>query len=661
MKYNFFIFLFFLFFLIKIFFVALCPASAQEDEDAYLDFGEDAGLTVVGTKKTTQQIDVVKREDIEKSNAPDMTTLLEDVLDIGSTRYGAYGNQSSINLRGFDSERVAILLDGIPLNSAMDGDFNINTIDLNSVERIEVIYGGSDSKYNVSGALGGVINIVTVKENKKGFSIGAGLSNTSYLPGSYKNIDGQTEKARGEDLLDTQNYSVRAGYGAENFSFSANGFVNSAKNHFLYKDYYGTIRRKQHNEIVDGGANTNFIFKLPDNITKLITNAGIYYGDLFVPRAGNSTLYGEQHNITNRESIMLDAPLVTDNIATEASLSYNFSRLDFNDAANAFSRHDLQNFMVINRWSFYHLKKITFRSGFDYRLNTINSSDIGRSTRHDSGVYITAEMKPAQQFMLIPSVKLIGDGKALVPVPKLGLSFSPQDSWTIKNNYFRSFKFPDFEDLYWQGAGMSGNPDLKPEDGWGVDLGVEYRYTAKFGAESTFFYQQTSDSIHWAQAGTTWKPQNVGEAAFFGWSAKLHFELPLSAGAVKKIIFSPSYQMLLSYLLSYGYTWSDKKRIPYMPMHTAGGSVEIPWESAAGKKGSLSISGHYESLRYGDTANITKLKSYMLLSATLNQQLHNNFSMFAACRNILNSSYQSLYDYPMPGISISLGIRFKRQ
>jgi vitamin B12 transporter len=61
----------------------------------------------------------------------------------------------------------------------------VNQVDLNNVERIEVIYGGSDTKYNVSGALGGVINIVTVKKQPAGLSWGGALSNTGYFPGYY--------------------------------------------------------------------------------------------------------------------------------------------------------------------------------------------------------------------------------------------------------------------------------------------------------------------------------------------------------------------------------------------------------------------------------------------------------------------------------------------
>ncbi|MDR2494790.1 MAG: Plug domain-containing protein, partial [Spirochaetaceae bacterium] len=118
-------------------------AEAEErDLDEYIEFGEDAGIAVSATPETTQQMQVIEKGDIEKLHAPDLATLLEEALDIGITRYGAYGNQTEINIRGFDTERIAILIDGVPANSARSGEFDVSQIDLNSVERVEVIYGG---------------------------------------------------------------------------------------------------------------------------------------------------------------------------------------------------------------------------------------------------------------------------------------------------------------------------------------------------------------------------------------------------------------------------------------------------------------------------------------------------------------------------------------
>jgi len=123
-------------------------------------------------------------------------------------------------------------------------------------------------------------------------------------------------------------------------------------------------------------------------------------------------------------------------------------------------------------------------------------------------------------------------------------------------------------------------------------------------------------------------------------------------GSVKKIIPSVSYQYLLSYLLSFGYDFADNKRVPYSPVHTIGASLEIPWEN-----GSVIVGGHYESLRYNDRANLTQLKPVFLLNATVNQKIGKNLTAFSVLRNILNESYESFSDYPMPGITLTMGLR----
>jgi vitamin B12 transporter len=144
----------------------------------------------------------------------------------------------------------------------------------------------------------------------------------------------------------------------------------------------------------------------------------------------------------------------------------------------------------------------------------------------------------------------------------------------------------------------------------------------------------------------------VGKAVFFGWDSRLRIDLPVSLGPVEKIIISLSYQYQLSYLLSYGYTWASEKRIPYMPMHAAGASLDIPW-----KTGSLLVSGHYEGLRYSNTSNTIKLDPHFLLNITLNQKTGENNTLFAALRNTLNQFYDSIYNYPMPGITLTMGIK----
>jgi len=643
--------------LLSIFLFAINLSSQDLYEDNELSFSNEEGITVTGTYQTSQQMSVIEKDEIERRNAPDIATLLQETLGLNITKYGTYGSMTLLNLRGLDSKRLAFLVDGVPVNSSIDGKFDIEQIDLNSIERIEVIYGGSDTKYNVSGAMGGVINIITVKKQKPGLALGASVSNTSTLPGEYRGRDGQTQEPNWEDLADTQNLCLSAVYGGNAFSITANAFANQAQNHFLFTDRYNYTRRKDNNEVWDAGATLSAIWELP-NLSKLIASSNFYYDDKNIPSSGFSSNVGTQQDIISRNNIMLDMPRIfRDNLAMEASLGSYFTKRDYTSPADVFSRHEQQNITLINRWNWYISKQLALKSGFDYRFIYLDSTDIGNRNRHDGGIYLTAEYKPVQRFMIIPSIKAVftSEGDTLfTAVPKLGLLWNVTDSFALKNNYFRSFKFPDFEELYWgEGGGVTGNPDLKPEDGWGGDIGLSWRYKNLFSFESTFFTHWLKDSIHWySGAGGIWRPENVGEAIFFGLDSKLRFEIPVSLGQVKKIIPSISYQYLLSYLLSFGYGFADDKRIPYSPAHTISGSLEIPWES-----GSVIISGHFESLRYNDRANITQLKPHFLLNATVNQKIGKNVTVFGVLRNILNESYESFSDYPMPGITLTMGLR----
>jgi vitamin B12 transporter len=619
--------------------------------DDSLLFVEEDGLTIIASQETSQQMKVVTKEEIESHNAPDIATLLQETLDLGVTRYGGYGTQASINLRGFDSERIAFLIDGVPVNSAMSGDFDLSQIDPNLVERIEVIYGGSDSKYNVSGSLGGVVNIITVKKQETGLRLGTSVSNTSAMPGAYREKDERKGTSHWEDLLDAQNYSVSAGFGAEKYSWSTNLFTNRAANHFLYTDDTKRMRRKEANEVWDMGGSISFVRDLPDDYSKLIISGDVYYGDKNIPTGGFSNIAKKQIDFSTRQNAMLDMPRAgRDDLATETSLSHTWQSLEYSG-----SLHNQHTITAINRWTWYPLSQLTFRIGWDYRFNYLDSTDNGFRNRHDGGLYLTTEYKLHEKFLIIPSVKAafsVPSEETIVPVPKLGFLWTPLKTLVIKNNYFRSFKYPDFEDLYWHSGGMYGNPDLKPEDGWGADLGAEYQYNW-LGLESVAYIEWTNDSIHWDDSSGAWRPENVGEAVFLGWDSKARFEIPIKFGPIKTITPSLSYQYLMSRLLSYGWTWDSEKPIPYMPAHTMGASLEIQWET-----GSLIISGRYESTRDTSSRNRSSLPPYFLLNANVNQQIGKNLAAFMALRNILNTSYQSMVDYPMPGITMTLGMRF---
>ena len=651
---------------VLLFLFFLCPLAGQEageeefDDDGYYDFGENPdGITVVGTPETTQQMTVIGKDTIEKSAARDLAALLEEEINMSVVSHGGYGNQTSMNLRGFDTERIAILIDGVPANSPRSGGFDMNQIDLNNVERIEVIYGGSDTKYNVSGAMGGVINIITIQKQKPGLNLGFVLSNTGYMPGRYnlRHAQGKTGDPEFIDLVDMQSLSVSMGYGAKKYSWKASLFGNRAGNHYLYEDDYGFARRKISNEMLDGGGKLQLMFALPDDASILFdTNA--HYARRNFPITMNSSGSALATDLVITGNIIFAAPVIfRDDLATEGSLTYQSSATNY--GVNI-SGHD-HYLSAINRWNWYPSDKLILRSGLDWRFLYVNSESPTElqpvKAGNQGGLYLTAEYKIMKDLLLVGSVKGVTDTKQVTAVPKLGVKWDVNSVFTLKNNYFRSFKFPNFDDLYYRSMDnvFVGNPNLKPEDGWGADLIGEVKPWKYFSITSTVFWQYTTDSIHWIKSpGGRWSPENAGTACFVGADFRPAFTLPLEKWNFTSVKIGPLYQFQFSWLLSGDLDFAYSYRIPYMPTHIIGGTVDLGW-----KTGSLMISAHYETTRYADTMNLMPLDPYCVAHATLNQNAGKHLTLFASLRNFLNAKYESFASYYMPGISLVCGVRTK--
>jgi vitamin B12 transporter len=647
------------FLVVALFLTTIIPLAAQDAAalgDEYEDddyFGEwlimvGEGLTILGSLNTTQQIEIVDSETIGRINAPDLPSLLQEAIGLGVTRYGPYGNMASVNLRGFNTRRIAVLVDGIPVNSSASSDFDFYSISPLSIERIEVIYGGSDTKHNVSGALGGLINIITVKRPQPGWRAAFSFANTSYMPGQYNRQGGGVGGPHWQDLIDSQNMNIFGSYGTEFSSFNFSVFGNRAGNHFLYQDYFGFTRRKEGNEIFDTGISASYLRNVGD-YSRVIASGQFYYGDKNIPVSGYSSIYKEQRDLASRGIFMLDMPhAFHDDFAMELSLGYSWRQTNYDQSSSV---HDEHSLTLINRWSWFPGTNLTIRFGGDYRFINIDSTNTGFHFGNRGGLYITSEFSPERTVLLIASVKGMTDGSEIIPVPKLGFLWTVNNNLTLKNNYFRSFKFPDFDDLYWEEGGFTGNPDLVSEDGWGADLGAEFSFRDTVFLGSTVYGQRINNSIHWNNASGTWRPENYGSAAFIGWDNRLRWDLPFAPGPFESPTVSFFWIYQLSWLLSGGLSFSDNIRIPYMPMHSLGASLELPWSS-----GSLTFSGRFESKRYTSTSNIIALDPFFLLNIVYNQNVNENLSFFGRINNVLNTHYFSFADYPMPGLSITLGV-----
>jgi len=105
-------------------------------------------------------VSLITRADIERSQARDVPTLLQNLVGMEVTQSGGMGGVASLFMRGAESRHTLVLVDGLPMNNL---NFNLAALEhlpLSGIERIEVVRGNVSSLYG-SAALGGVIQIFT--------------------------------------------------------------------------------------------------------------------------------------------------------------------------------------------------------------------------------------------------------------------------------------------------------------------------------------------------------------------------------------------------------------------------------------------------------------------------------------------------------------------
>jgi vitamin B12 transporter len=157
-----------------------------------------ATRTEIPLRDTLASVELIAGDDLIMRPAADLGDALRFVPGVEVTRLGGPGQQTSVFVRGTESNHVLVLMDGLRINPGTIGTAATQNIAPEFVERVEVVKGPRSTLYG-SDAIGGVINIIT-RDAEDGSSVQAGY-------GSY----------------DTASASFRAGYAGDNAGLSIGG------------------------------------------------------------------------------------------------------------------------------------------------------------------------------------------------------------------------------------------------------------------------------------------------------------------------------------------------------------------------------------------------------------------------------------------------------
>ncbi len=154
---------------------------------------------------------VISREDIERSQAIDLVTLLQREAGLQRTQNGGIGTVSSVFMRGAPALQTLVLIDGVPQNKQdASGSVSLEHLMLDNIERVEIVRGNVSAIYG-SGAIGGVIQIFTKtgsREPSANVSLNVGPRASRKISGSASASLGATTVSAGLSRMTTDGFSA---------------------------------------------------------------------------------------------------------------------------------------------------------------------------------------------------------------------------------------------------------------------------------------------------------------------------------------------------------------------------------------------------------------------------------------------------------------------
>lgn len=256
------------------------------------------------------------------------------------------------------------------------------------------------------------------------------------------------------------------------------------------------------------------------------------------------------------------------------------------------------------------------------------------------------------------------EGKNYQLIPYLGFDYRliRGNNLLLKGNIARNYHLPGLNALYWQ---PGGNPDLLPEKGLGMELGLEKGFTLKghaIKAELTAFRNDINNWIIWLPGFKGyWEPKNIKRVLVRG--IELYLQ---SSGSLGPLDYRLSGNYAYNSSVNYGdpLTWGDAsygKQLVYVPLHSGNLMLNIRWEGFF-----LTYQHNSYSKRFTTSSNDVSSRNEIYPYFMNNLIAGKDFRIWKVelkaeikIYNLFNETYHSVLYRPMPGRNYMLLLRAK--
>ena len=599
-------------------------------------------------EKSVFKVRTIPMERIQARGAVRLQDVLNTELNIRFSQDLATGT-SNITMQGLAGQNVKVLIDGIPMvgRQSTDNSFNINQINVNSIERIEIIEGPMSVIYGAD-ALAGVINIITKKTPDGRLDVTARVHEESV--GKEYGLD------RG-----IHNESVGVGYTHKKFNaradFARNYFGGFKGDSTGREEMWHPKTQYLGNALVGFNTEKSRAYYRIDYLNEDIFNPG-NYGQGGVGQG----LALDQNYVTNRLMHQLQgAHKFNDRLSFNGALAYtNYVRKTQTTTVNE-ATGDVRLSLGAGQQDVTTFDGTTFRGTFQYRINNKFSLQPGLDLNYETGeggrikegvhpigdyaFFLSGEWSVASRVQLRPGIRMTHNTVYSAPpvMPSLNAKIKLTDRQDLRVSYGRGFRAPSIRELYFDffdaSHSIEGNPDLKPETSNSFNGSWNWQVFEKEGNKVTTavggFFNDVHDMINFGQkAGSTTTSY-----------------INIDRYKTKGVTWNNSWRNR-NWDVSAGYAYTGR----YNQLHedSNGGGPVFTWSpevtaTAAYKttKGGWTFSAYYKytgKLPYpeivtvnGETVvNIAKMDAYQWADASVQKQIFKSFSATLGTRNLFN-------------------------
>lgn len=461
--------------------------AEQKIQEEVLVTGSYSPLTA---EQLSSTVTVVDHERIVQLNKTHLAELLQSVAGVLLERQGGPGGLAVASIRGGESNYTVVMVDGVALNdpgNSRGGAFDLGNINVESIERIEVVKGPQSAVYGAD-ALAGVINIISLRPkagHQQTLSVSYGDAGFRQLGGSALGATDKVDYAlhwRGHDSGEAVEGS-EAEHNELNFRME----WRPATAHRVSVGYrYFDGERSSYPE-QSGGSEFAGSARL-DN-TDYTDKSMVLSWHYQINNHWKSEFKGTRYQ---REELF-DSP----GIAPYTSIPPNGAVTEFEREQvswiNTLGQPD--KFWADLGWE-RRMEEGTSRGYLDL-ASFVLDTDFSLSRRTDSG-FIRVSARPIDSVLLQAGLRYDDtdefDGETS---SHLGFSYQASKQLTLRANVGDGYKLPSFFAL---GHPLVGNQDLKPERVQSWDVGIEWRPSVQLSTSLVYFNNAYRDPIDFDSA-----------------------------------------------------------------------------------------------------------------------------------------------------------------